>query len=59
LVSCEAIQDLSERNPKWVSDTDRIRWHTLRESKGDDGIGEVVFVNCELIRVPANERHDR
>jgi hypothetical protein len=49
LVPSETIQDLAEGNPKRVSDADRIIWHMFRESKGDDGIREVVFVNCELI----------
>jgi hypothetical protein len=49
LVPCETIEDLAEGNPKGVGDTDRIGRHMFRGSEGGDGIGEVVFVNCELI----------
>jgi len=49
LVPSETIQDLAEGDPTGVGDTDRIGRHMFRDSEGGDGIGEVVFVNCELI----------
>jgi len=59
LVSGETVHYLPEGYGNRVSNTNRIGWHRWGVGEGNNGIGEVVFMNCELVRAPANERYDR